>query len=79
MSQPDTTPLWCIHIKVSDDIIPMPDRTTADKKTNHFNEEWTHFIDSPAPAHVIEWPDSADTHAAQLAELRENDEDGWLT
>ena len=37
------TDLWCIHIIGPDDLIPMPDRATADRQAAKFMESWTRY------------------------------------
>lgn len=87
------TGLWCIHLTSSDDLIPMPDKETADRQVAKFSEFWADYrnrriAEGPdgyfpeVAAQVIPWPSDYDgyreEHASALEELRANDVDGWL-
>lgn len=85
---------WCIHLTGTDDLVPMPDYATAKQAAARFNRWWRNYrgssrlrgegyVDLPdASAVVRPWPYDAedpDGHAKALAELREDDPDGWLS
>jgi hypothetical protein len=83
---PEDTGQWCVYITGMDDLIPMPDRAMAERRATHFNQ-WSEEYqkqrdpsrDWPVPrAEVKPWPYAPADHAEALAELRDDDPDGWL-
>lgn len=79
---------WCVHTIGPDDLIPMPDHAMAERAAARFNTWWQDYrnsrqsdgLDLPTtPARVEPWPYGEDAHSAALAELRDDDPDGWLT
>ena len=80
---PEDTGLWCIHLSGPDDLIPMPNRTMADRQADRFNQWWSTYrgerdVLPVLSAEVISWPSAPADHAEALAELRADDPDGWL-
>lgn len=80
------TELWCIHVHGPDDLIPMPDREFAEQKLIDFEVGWAkHLARHPDwgltehPVEIMPWPHTAAEHAEDLAKLREDDPNGWLT
>jgi hypothetical protein len=85
---------WCIHLTGMDDLVPMPDLATAKQAAIRFNRWWRNYrgssrrrgegyVDLPDVSAVVRpWPYDAedpDGHAKALAELRQDDPDGWLS
>jgi hypothetical protein len=81
---------WCVYVPGPDDLIPMPDKATADRAAIRFNQWWKDYrtrrcnddgVDLPdIPAAIVRpWPYDTDGHAEALAELRADDPDGWLS
>lgn len=62
--------LWCVHVHGPDDVHAMPTRAAALERANEFNEVFgRHNFKEGDPimrAVVIEWPHSAESHAAEL-------------
>lgn len=79
--------LWAVHVEGPDDVIPMPDRTTAEQAAARCNAGADAFRARPDydPDHdaiwhaaVTPWPWDPEGHAEALADLRKDDPDGWL-
>jgi len=62
--------LWCVHVQGPDDVIAMPSKSAALEHANDLNALFgRHPYEEGDPimrAVVIEWPHSADSHAADL-------------
>jgi hypothetical protein len=67
--------LWCVNVHGPDDVYAMPNKAAALEHANELNiyfgkltnESATHEYDPIMRAVVIEWPHSAESHAADLA------------
>jgi hypothetical protein len=82
---------WCIHLTGTDDLVPMPDYTTAKQAAARFNRWWQDYrakrmadgVELPDSSAIVKiWPYDAEDpngHAKALAELRNDDSDGWLS
>lgn len=75
------TDLWCVHIIGPDDLIPAPDRGTAERWADKANEyinqklaENPDFADPRIEAEVILWPYTPEGHAEGVSE-----EYRWIT
>lgn len=83
----DPGTLWAVHVEGPDDIIPMPDRTTAERAAARCNTGADAFRARPDydpqrdaiwHASATPWPWDPEGHAEALADLRQADPDGWL-
>lgn len=71
----ETATLWAMHVAGPDDVVPMPDRATADTRAAEVNAlaEWLRSRPTASPddphlsASVIEWDGTAAAHAKILA------------
>lgn len=67
--------LWCVNVHGPDDVYAMPNKAAALERANELNIYFAKLLDeSKTPEHdpimravVIEWPHSAESHAADLA------------
>lgn len=70
------TDLWALHVAGPDDVVPMPDRATAQARADEVNAIAAAYRarpdaspdDPPVSASVVPWDGTPEDHAESVAE-----------